>query len=669
MFQVPDDDGDDDNDSLSSSREGSVQVLDSHPRSFSVPSSDSESDSDVSEVESIEIASSMQDDKEENSTPTTPDEAFTEKETTCVDVKANVDQLSPQSKLRGLKLKGPSIIDLLSKPAMSEPIAVGSSQQNAINIEDEDSHDQNVPDVESESEGPEHLPIQRAIPSRDRSLTWEEPPLSRHQYTIPSVADEETDLDNEDQLERIIVETQARVGKGKAREFEQSYSPPPPLNSSIGASDGFDSADDDDDDGFDVDDDFGYGSEEDLADIIDAPIDPTSNKVSRGSKPDVISQPEKPRETHHEPSADLPGVFRAGRSNLSISDGINVSQNPFKEFSPQQRAPSPSDAALAKNSLDMLPGAVNFDNYQSNMVHNHLTPIDNSHGTNTNGFENSPFGYQYLHPMSYSGFANTDTHSKPYDQGPFTNRYFEEFPAQQSNLLTYRTASGQTRSKKWRTPVEPELGRYQDIAADARYAAQLQAEEDAYRTSTFDSKNLTYKPEKESEAQSSKINIANLVNDSHVENSRPLKRKADEMSSASEADDALEGVKIIESTKTPSNPLTKSAPACGSDQPQETQLPDAQMRDSLPPIETVPLTQESTLEPVGESISISSATDVREAEGPARKKARTSSHPPRGIGKFVSGVCVGLVGAFAAFVATIPASVQEEALRELANAA
>ena len=551
-------------------------------------------------------------------------------------------------------------------------MATGSSQQNAIDIEDEDPYDHSVLDIESDDEGPEHLPIDRISASKEQSPTWEEPPLSRPQYTIPTVADEETDLDNEDQLKRIVLETQARVGKGKAKEVKQPSPPPLPFGSTVGASDGFDSADDDD--GFDVDDDFGYCSEDDLAYDLNAPTNLAPNKSLKGPNPDAAPQLEKPSVTDSNvgSGADSSSAFKSGHPNLSISDSVNVSQNPFKEHSPQQRAPSPSDAALAKNSLDMLPNSMAFDIYPNNMAHSNHTQIGNSHYINPNGFDNVPFGYQYMPPISYPGLGNADTHSKPYNQGPFTNRFFEESPTQQPHSYTYCDALGNTHEKYLRKTAGLEFPRQHDIAADARYAAKLQAEEDAYGYPAFDRRPMLYKSRKGSEAQSSKINIANLVNDSHVEDLRPLKRKAGEMSTAFEAEYAVDAVGIANPMEPPSNPPTRSALASRTDEPQETQLPDAQTRDSLLPVETISLTQESTGEPAGKSSPTSLATDVAEAEGPARKKARMSASSPKGIGKFasgkfVSGACCFLAGAFAAFVATIPPGVQEETLRELGN--
>ena len=81
------------------------------------------------------------------------------------------------------------------------------------------------------------------------------------------------------------------------------------------------------------------------------------------------------------------------------------------------------------------------------------------------------------------------------------------------------------------------------------------------------------------------------------------------------------------------------------------------------------MTQDSVVDPVTSSMSTTVITETVATEGPARKKARMSTPTSGGIGKFVSGVAVGLAGAFAAFVATIPASVREEALREMTNGA
>ena len=100
-------------------------------------------------------------------------------------------------------------------------------------------------------------------------------------------------------------------------------------------------------------------------------------------------------------------------------------------------------------------------------------------------------------------------------------------------------------------------------------------------------------------------------------------------------------------------------------------LPDTQQRAEPPAIAESTITQISkdtfVLEGKGSSQSQLETLAARETASPARKKAKTLSSKTGGIVKFLGGVCVGVVGVLAAVVATIPDSVREEAMRELGN--
>ena len=138
--------------------------------------------------------------------------------------------------------------------------------------------------------------------------------------------------------------------------------------------------------------------------------------------------------------------------------------------------------------------------------------------------------------------------------------------------------------------------------------------------------------------------------------SKGTKRKADQL-------EANEGDMAQDSFETVSVPKFDS---------QHSVLPDAQPREPAAPAETT-ITQTSqdgfVLQGQGSSQSQLNALAAREA-GPARKKAKIRSSKIGGTAKYISGVMSGLaigVGAVAAFIATIPDSVREEALREAGN--
>ena len=135
-----------------------------------------------------------------------------------------------------------------------------------------------------------------------------------------------------------------------------------------------------------------------------------------------------------------------------------------------------------------------------------------------------------------------------------------------------------------------------------------------------------------------KLSISDIVNHS-PKSSRSLKRRADEMSQDDEE---------------PYEPKPIS---------DDIVLPDAQDRSQ--PLGSELLNSQEARRTCNSS-QISSTPAVVRSEQPARKKMRTSGSPS-GVGKFVSGVCVGVAGVFAAFLATIPLSVREEALHEFHN--
>lgn len=154
---------------------------------------------------------------------------------------------------------------------------------------------------------------------------------------------------------------------------------------------------------------------------------------------------------------------------------------------------------------------------------------------------------------------------------------------------------------------------------------------------------------KENGSHSSRVNISDIVHP-QLESTRNLKRKAHEMS----ADDDAEAEADEESRVLPS-------------ESSQDVLTDAQPRDIASGEETALLEDSSNMS--DEIATTVQQSLVSDSAGPPRKKVKTSVSTAIGIGKFVSGVCVGVVGAFAAFIATIPLSVQEEAMQELVSSA
>ena len=590
-----------------------------------------------------------------------------------VDLDEGSDSDMPQKKVRGLDLGNGKMLTKVSERVVTfEEMGI-----HATVPENEGQHTQQISDFESDGEGPEVLPF-GITPLEDKNL-WDEPELAPRQ---PSMAElnKEVDLDTEEQVKRIILETQARVAKEKDQ--DPTRRPSPEIHhGSVECSDDFDSGDDD---GFDHDDfsDFGH----DTADCFNKFMDEEVDKIAPAVR--MPSDAEKVLETtRRESIIPKQAPSKPNLSNVPENYGIDPHKPTYAEYIPYRypdvhaqdfpRAPSPSDAAMARTLADAPLAPTNVSNVFGNIHAGgpgvHDIPIDNSNSANHRVLNSVPFGYQYVHPVSYPGPTNVDTHSKPYDQGPFASRFAVVSTANPS----YADPSTSIDRAGGQVPEQRDVFRHHplsithDVAADARLAAKLQAEEDALAAAPLAPKShisellndQSRKSRKGSEGQSSKINISSLVNASHIENSRPLKRKSDEISTAATV--GSEETHLEADWDTPRNPIVQEAKVDSSNwmSAEDTQLPDAQTRDD-PPVEPASLTQDA--EAVDSTLAVPETPAV-EAEGPPRKKARTSSSP-KGIGKFVSGVCVGLVGAFAAFVATIPPSVYEEALREFGNA-
>ena len=622
-FRVPEEDHDSYSDQ---SREGSVQVIESHPRTYSIPSSsDEETDSD--EDDEIEIASSVHGDENKGSTPTTPDHGKAFKKQTPREVEARTPEIGlSHGEVRELNLKGPSLHDLLSKPA-----TLGTSPKNPIDLEGTSAAKNDAPDTESEDEGPDILPIhQQPLPSFMGDSVWQEPQLLHQQNNPPTASG---DLHTPDQVKRIILETQAHVSKEETPMRQNSLEL---LTESLAeATDGFDS---EDDDGFDQDDDFSdFNPDKDIEKDFallqnEEPRQEPVNAIyphprSSSRRDEGYSQ----HTTYGYPQVQLNTV-------VSMSEGIDVSQ-PIPGYIPPrhfaQRAPSPSDAALARKAKDPKPTL-----YQS---HDSSTDFDFDPGS----FEDTSAGNGpvrrptvVLAPggYSYPELKSPELRSKPYEQGPFSTQYMGSSLQSQFPRVIYDNA--------------PAPSEHPQSTSDMTFHGV-----------NYDSTSYS-EPRKAPDAPYSKLNISSIVNAPSDNSSKRSKRKAEDMcSGAEEESSSLPAVEsLLQAPRQPPPP----SPYSGNTQNDESHLPDAQPRDNLPPLEVAPLSQDSVLQSNVPSTSATIVTKPETLEGPPRKKAKTSSSTSGVVG-FVSGVCLGLAAAVAGFVATIPSSVHEEALRELAN--
>ena len=645
------------------SREGSVQVVEPHRHTFSVPFSNDDVDSEDEEYE-VQIASSVHGDEEEISAATTPDRQAVGKAHTTTEgqAKGSKAEIAP-IETRSLNLKGPSLRDLLIETDND-----GTTQKNPISLEEVCTNIIDV-DTESEDDGPEVLPFHEFLKNdhSNRPKTLDEPQVvGQNPAVITPISmrvAENKDLDSKIHGDSISLETQAkRPGEDEVREHQST--------SLHAESDDFDSEDEDD---FDYDHEF--LSDEDLEQVPEPPA--LDGELPTSSKPRIAFQVGKENSNHTALTTPL-DEFRPTRlCHLSASDAIDVSQSAGPSSAWTQRAPSPSDAALARKVMDpktsfsrdildefydtQWPAAAKATHvYSTEQVLNIAAPREE---------HNVPYTWPELQTPE----------PRSYDQGPFSSQPKSTVPG----------------------PCSPKP---EDMKNPVRKATVTWAEPHD------DSHDFIMHADRSARTgkRASKITIPSLVENYLAENPRSFKRKYGGMNGSNDVESASEAPK-------PSSPVTRTSgykrtfveanPAVswdsleeellatearahlepvdftwrtGEDDPtqrhiglgdQDTPLPDAQPREDIIQTPTALMSQDSVSKLGLGSAAVTTLVQGQDAEGPARKKARTSSSSSGGIGKFVMGVGFGLLGAAAAFVATIPSSVYEEALREYSNSA
>lgn len=171
------------------------------------------------------------------------------------------------------------------------------------------------------------------------------------------------------------------------------------------------------------------------------------------------------------------------------------------------------------------------------------------------------------------------------------------------------------------------------------------------------------------QSKTSRLNISNLINEATINSPKiSKKRKADDMSPD-------EGASWSPRLNESSN-LTGFSDAASEHLP-ESDLPEAQIRETpgFPPA-TFASQVESVANGGNKTAASSSANSTHvsfdaPSQEPARKKVKVAPSSSRvgGMARFVSGVAVGVVGVLATIIATAPISVQEEALREMTRGA
>ncbi|KAL8753299.1 MAG: hypothetical protein Q9199_005142 [Rusavskia elegans] len=299
------------------------------------------------------------------------------------------------------------------------------------------------------------------------------------------------------------------------------------------------------------------------------------------------------------------------------------------------RAPSPSDAALVRKAssypTSYLATHHNFSAFEAspfNLIspeaYTFARPLrdTNTYPAPGNGFQSTSAynqdtdDYPYLHPVT----GLYDWREDRYQQGPFSRSYVS------SNIGVIPSTA-----ERWSSSPPPQTP-HKSCLVKLKVDAKTVSEESQDLRPNLD------------EFKSKKVDISNLVNP-HADGARGMKRKSDQMSS----EESLEGHGFATSESSSANTVG-----------EDDLGPHAQARDTvIAGSETISQGPGSDLL----SLPISVVGNAAEQE-PARKKIKMSTRKAGTVGRFVSGVCLGLAGAFAAFIAATPTDVWDEALRE-----
>lgn len=637
-FRVPDEDLDSVSDS---SREVSLQVIDCHhTRTYSVPSSEHDLDSDEEDAEFS------------GSSP------------------------SPAGADKPAAATTPS----------RQPEMLGTSQQHPIDLEDGPLQKDDNPETDSEDEGPEVLPINQPYS-----------PIATRITAVPTAADVTFLTSNpgitvkpvvhvEHDVEQVVIAESDTSGSGNSYNKTVSNDEAPlqaecprfqtpnylPRTSNGNITDDFDSVDEDD---YDKDDGFDMGKSYPERLLTDYSVQRARLCAFNSPKPCVAhglleSYPEEPS---HGP--------------INWSAGMDVSQASQTNYLAQsQRPPSPSDAALAKKRdrpMEHLPSIITAP-------HDYFTEIPKS-VTDSNWAANYNQTSSVTNEPLRPDFSDeSDPELTRYEDGPFVPHSSLDRSPQLSSLDMYtfikgigasadmpmlESSNGKLDSPQVSGPVfvssmigsrrapadqvppddqapaaERNLSNFQEINASIESAMPESSDKTPFQTSRFSEGSQSV--QKDSGCQPSKVKIADLVNP-YAEVARGWKRKVDNMSS----DIEVRGHLLLTSR-------AASVEVPGS---QDVVLPDAQPRDHT--IDDVSLRHDTSVSSFGavSTQTLDVAADLN-TDGPVRKKPKLSASTSGGIGRFVSGVCVGAAGALVALIATIPLSVREEALHEAHNA-
>ena len=346
---------------------------------------------------------------------------------------------------------------------------------------------------------------------------------------------------------------------------------------------------------------------------------------------------------------------------------------PSTQWMPAARAPSPSDAALVRppHTRPSRAGEIQFRHHLHDRESTAYPYFQSRHQelrhNDDTGLERMPTPWVENAPnnpsLNYHGFPS-DQYVDPmdrflprYDDGPFAGWPYS--PPMHQDLNDNFAESSKSystdipRNQMISNPCVYNQGSY-GVNFDWRRGTQKLEQADLLTTRRTAEHTMASTPVEKlnysdaSDNKHSKLPISDIVNDATKQDgghARNLKRKADDMTTNGFEEP------VVPETIGAVNSLPES---------QESVLPDAQPRDdfgiSVTDLDGTILCIQASMEEL--------ATGVE----PPRKKAKVARTNSKPIKAFISGMlvgCIGLVGACAAFIATIPEAVRDEALREM----
>jgi hypothetical protein len=367
---------------------------------------------------------------------------------------------------------------------------------------------------------------------------------------------------------------------------------------------------------------------------------PTTTQAKGALAPRVLVEDSQNQATTNKRSKDLDTIQQIHRALGQVASSIH-------------RAPSPSDAALVKPAVKPNENfaATSTDSVLYRWYHDDEGPKRQSsgHSNNIGAYQVSPYNAQSI---SYGNWApydwETQLNAMPrYSDGPFAS-WSEANPAQQSSqpFSTFQE-TGSYQTNGWTSNSKPSSSAL-PWNAERRLSGSHQS-----RVPLTDLTSLLDRGVEEAEEQpqpkTTRLPISDIMNNSSSQDHiirKVSKRKVDEM---------------LSSDVEPKS----SADTTNGESSQSTHLsilPDAQPRED--DVGMGSISQEPSLAAMSQ---LEESGPVLEPNEPARKKVRTLPKASRPVKAFMSGVLVGaisLAGACAAFVATIPESVKNDALRD-----